>query len=226
MVNGKNVSIGVIMYKILRNPLCSDMSYDQCAEYALEFLRLIGSPLSFTDKVSNPINFTNYKVESPKDMVSIRGIKINNVAARYASDIYHNEEDNFHSEYTYTLQSCIITTSIKEGCMTISYKAIDTDEFGYPLIPDNESFKMGLEYYVMHKHLEPLWMMGKIQDKVFQYVEQKRHYYAGQAGTSMLLANIDHAETMMNSINRMIVDVNPQASFYKNFGSKEYMKQH
>jgi len=225
MINGKNSSLGSIMYKVLRNPLCQNMTYDQCAEYALEYIKLLGAPLSYTDKVTEPIEFKNYKVEVPKDAITVRGVKINDIALRYASDVYHNEE-NGTTEGTYTLQNCVVTTSFKEGAIVISYKAVETDEFGYPLIPDNESFKQGLEYYIIHKYIEPLWMMGKVQDKVFQYIEQKRHFYTGQAGTSMIVANLDHLETMMNSLNRMIVDVNPQKNFYKNFGEKEYIRQY
>jgi hypothetical protein len=41
----------------------------------------------------------------------------------------------------------------------------------------------------------------------------------------MIIKNMDQMETMMNSINRMILDVNPQETFYKNFGIKEVIKQ-
>ncbi|HEX8586047.1 MAG TPA: hypothetical protein VF680_16760 [Allosphingosinicella sp.] len=201
------------------------MSYDQCAEFALEYLRLLGSPLSFSDKIAC-ITVKNYKAEAPKDLVHLRGIKFGGVAMRYASDVYHNEEDNVTSELTYTLNNCVIQTSFKDGEIVVSYKAIETDEFGYPLIPDNESFKKGLEYFIIHMYIEPLWAMGKIQDKVFSYYEQKRHFYSGQASTSMMVANLDHLETMMNSINRLIIDVNPQETFYKNFGSKENIIRH
>ena len=115
---------------------------------------------------------------------------------------------------------------MKDGWINLSYSAIATDDFGYPLIPDNESFKVGLEYYIIHRTLEGLWSMGKITDKVFQYYEQKRHYYSAQATNSMTIKNMDQMETMFNALNRMIVDVNPHQTFYKNFGVKEIIKRH
>jgi len=42
----------------------------------------------------------------------------------------------------------------------------------------------------------------------------------------MTIKNMDQMETMMNAVNRMIIDVNPQETFYKNFGIKEVIKQH
>jgi hypothetical protein len=234
-MNGKNVSIGNILWKVLKQPIVQDLKYEDAAEYAIEYLRLIGAALSFEDKV-NRIKLSNYKGLLPANLINIRGIEYTDsecdggVAMRYASDIYHTDIDNNRGcgnfqEYTYITQNNVITTSQKDGWINISYSAIATDEFGYPLIPDNESFKVGLEYYIIHRTLEGLWSMGKITDKVFQYYEQKRHYYSAQADGSMKIKNMDQMETMFNAINRLIIDVNPQQTFYKNFGVKEIIKR-
>lgn len=237
MISGKNVSIGTILWRILKQPLAQDLSYESAAEYAIEYLRLIGAPLSFIDEIVK-IEINNYKALLPKNLLQINGIKYSekecdaSVAMRYASNIYHNDlkndqnEYSQYEEYTYITQNNIITISLPKGFITISYKAISTDEHGYPLVPDNESFKMGLEYYILHRHLEGLWSMGKITDKVFSYYEQKRHFYSGQASTSLMVQGFDQLETMANAINRMIVQTNPRENFYKNFGVNEVIKQH
>lgn len=233
MMTGNTVSIGNILWKVLKQPIVQDLKYEDAAEYAIEYLRLIGAALSFEDKVTR-IKLNNYKAPLPPNIINIRGINHSEceceggVAMRYASDIYHTAINGCEpngQEYTYITQNNVLTTSIKDGWVNISYSAISTDEFGYPLIPDNESFKVGLEYYIIHRTLEGLWSMGKITDKVFQYYEQKRHYYSAQATNSMQIKNMDQMETMMNAVNRMIVDVNPHQTFYKNFGIKEVIKQ-
>lgn len=237
MVTGKNISVGNILWKVLKQPIVQDLKYEDAAEYAIEYLRLIGAPLSFEDKVIR-IKLNNYKGVLPPNLISLRGIEYSDsectggIAMRYASNIYHTDIkndrdcDDYYKEYTYITQNNIITTSMKDGWINISYSALATDDFGYPLIPDNESFKVGLEYYIIHRTLEGLWSMGKITDKVFQYYEQKRHYYSAQATNSMTIKNLDQMETMMNAVNRMIVDVNPQETFYKNFGVKEVTKRY
>lgn len=234
MVTGRTVSIGNILWKVLKQPIVQDLKYEDAAEYAIEYLRLIGAPLAFEDKVER-IKLNNYKGLLPSNLINIRGIQYSEcecdggIAMRYASDIYHTAINGCEpgcQEYTYVTQNNIITTSMKDGWINISYNALATDEFGYPLIPDNESFKVALEYYIIHRTLEGLWSMGKITDKVFQYYEQKRHYYSAQATNSMTIKNMDQMETMMNAVNRMIIDVNPQETFYKNFGIKEVIKQH
>lgn len=236
MITGKVISIGNILWKVLKQPIVQDLKYEDAAEYAIEYLRLIGASLSFEDKVER-IKLNNYKALIPSNLIELRGVEYSDsecnsgIAMRYASNIYHvdiaNDRNcNTSQEYTYITQNDILTASMKDGWVNIAFKAILTDDFGYPLIPDNESFKTGLEYFIIHRYLEGLWSMGKVTDKVFQYYEQKRHFYSGQATTSMIFKNTDQLETMMNSVNRMIVQTNPQENFYKNFGVKERMKQH
>jgi hypothetical protein len=235
MFNGKLISVGSILWKVLRQPIAADLTYDQAAEYVLEFLRLIGAPLSYIDKVER-LELVSYKTAIPQNLITIRGVRYvgenecelgsGGIAMTYATDIYHMDpEDCNLTEYTYVTQSCVLTASVKEGFIDISYKAIATDEYGYPLIPDNESYSMGLEYYILHRHLEPLWTMGKIQDKVFSYYEQKRHWYLAQASTALTIQGPDHLEAIMNGLNRIIISVNSHENFYRNFGDKERFKQ-
>ena len=236
MMTGRTVSVGNILWKVLKQPIVQDLKYEDAAEYAIEYLRLIGAPLAFEDKVIR-IKLNNYKGLLPSNLITLKGIEYadcecnGGVAMRYASNIYHTDIENDRNcknttqEYTYITQNNVITTSMKDGWINISFNAIATDDFGYPLIPDNESFKVGLEYYIIHRTLEGLWSMGKITDKVFQYYEQKRHYYSAQATNSMTIKNMDQMETMMNAVKKMIINVNPQEPFYKNFGVKEIIKK-
>lgn len=233
MMTGKTVSIGNILWKVLKQPIVQDLKYEDAAEYAIEYLRLIGASLAFEDKVER-VKLSNYKGLLPSNLINIKGVQYTDsecdsgIAMRYASDIYHTAINGCEpggQEYTYITQNNVVTTSMKDGWINISYSALATDEFGYPLIPDNESFKVALEYYIIHRTLEGLWSMGKVTDKVFQYYEQKRHYYSAQATNSMQIKNMDQMETMFNAINRLIIDVNPHETFYKNFGVKEVIKQ-
>lgn len=222
--NGRTTSVSEILWRVLRNNLAQDLSLDQASEFALEFIRLIGAPLAFIDKVEE-IQIENYKGLLPDNLIEIRGIRSNGRALRYATNLYHNvldsEASDYNREFTYTVQNCILTTSFRKGCVEISYKALSVDELGYPLIPDNESYKMGLEYYILYRHIEPLWSMGKIPDKVFQYYGQQRDWYLGQASSSLVVANGDHLQSIMNGINRLIINTQAYDNFYKNYGERE-----
>lgn len=233
--NGKLVSVGTILWRVLRHPLALDLTYDQAAEFAIEFIRLIGAPLSYLDVVSEPLILSDYKVAIPNNIIDIRGVKYNatnndsindGIAMRYATDLYHTDPEHCSTEYTYIVQNCILTASVKDGCIKISYKAIALDEQGYPLIMDNESVRMGLEYYILHRHIEPLWSMGKIPDKVFQYYSQQRDWYIGQASSSLIIQGPDHLESVMRGLNRILIQDNAFENFYRNFGQKERLKKY
>lgn len=271
MHNGQTISLKTILWKVLKNPLATDLTYEEAAEYTIEAIRLLGAPLSFIDKVSDPlITIQNYKGVLPSNLLDIRGVRvitdINNyehcaIPLRHATDIYHtglscseptgNDHDSEYSihtpdptgstqetytdfrhnptnmmEYTYTTQKGIIYTSIKEGQVQMSYRALAVDEDGYPLIPNDQKTIMAIHYYILHRFLEPLWMLGKITDKAFTYIEQKRHFYMGGAGNSLQLAGIDHLESIMNTINRLIVNTQAHTNFYKGSGLKERLKKY
>jgi hypothetical protein len=258
MHSGQTISLKSILWKILRNPLASELTYEEAAEHAIEAIRILGAPLSFEDKVTDPaIRVNDYKALLPPELLVIRGVRVitnldnyddNPIPLRYATDIYHNKtscttdatvtnssepvvtdltiDESGGLEFTYTTQKGIIYTSIKEGHIQISYKALMVDEEGYPLISNNEKLIMALEYYILHRYLEPLWMMGKITDKAFNYIEQKRHFYMGGADTSMKLSGIDHLESIMNTVNRLLINTNAHNDSYKGSGTKERLRRY
>lgn len=234
--NGKYVSIGDIIWRVMRNPICADLTYEQAAEFAIEFLRLIEAPLSFLDSVCS-LKLNDYKTHLPANLINIKGVRYTGldgccdpIAMRYATDIYHMSHDqsldNCTREFTYVIQNCILTASMCDGFVDVSYKSIALDDNGFPMIPDNESYKFGLEYFIMHRFLEPLWAMGKIQDKVFQYYEQKRHWYLGQASTALIIQGPDHLESIMNGLNRIIINDQAHETFYKMLGEKERIRKY
>lgn len=235
-VTGKQVSMGEIMWRVMNNPIATELTFDQAAEYALEFIKLMNAPLTLSDNVKK-IEIQDYKGYLPQNIVDIKGIKWLGEdgcslphAMRYATDIYHvqqedNEPKDCYDEYTYIVQNCVIQTNRKKGFIDIAYKELPIDEDGFPLIPDNESFKQGLYYYILCKYLEILWTMGKITDKVFDYYQQQRYFYFGQAENSVKIRGIDHLESIMNSVNRIIVSTTLHDKFYQSMGQKERIKK-
>lgn len=237
------------MWKIMKSPLANELTYEECAEYALEFIRLLGAPTAYEQKLYTS-DLTAYKAELPCDIIKIDGVRYldsnedgqkgNFIAMREATDIYHfdpqehqNEQDtefnlrgnHRRSEFTYKIQKGIIFTSMRDGCIEIAYKGLSLDEDGYPLIPDNETVMIGLEYYVLSRYLEPLWLMGKITDKAFEYIQQKRYFYMPSAFTALQMPNEDGMESLMNSINRLIINKSAHKNFFKKLGEQEILRK-
>jgi len=241
MTNSKYKSLGSTIWSILKNPLAQELTYEEAAEYALECIKLLGAPVIYLNKLEK-LNLTSYKAELPCDLLYIEGVEYFDgetnepIAMREATNIYHldtneftNENSQTHhnrNEFTYKIQNGIIFTSMSDGCVQVGYKAIATDEEGYPLIPDNQKVQLALEYYILSRYLEPLWMMGKITDKAFDYIQQKRYFYVPSAYTSLTMPGIDKMETIMNSINRLIINTTAHQNKFKKLGEKERIRKY
>jgi hypothetical protein len=237
MVNGQTVSLKAILWNVFNHPLANDLTYDIAAGFAVEAIRLLGAPLAFINKVTDPYIVTvNHKAALPDDLLKINGVRLiqndefperSAKALRYATDVYHHSKlKNTLEEFTYTIQNGIIYTSFPEACIEISYEALPVDEEGYPLIPNNQKVKLAIEYYILFRYLAPLYDIGKITDKSFGRIEQQKLFYMGAASNDMKLQGIDQLESVMNAVNRLIVNSNAHKNFFKNAGEKERFKQH
>jgi len=238
MYNGTNVSLKTILWKVMNNPLASDLSYELAAEYAVEALRLVGAPFVLEPKdPPSTINIVNYKGAMPLDIIELTGLKgiietedetFYEVALTYATDSFHQSagcDSNCPTEATYTVNNGVIKTSFQTGRVQVSYRALPVDEDGFPLIPNNQKMILAVEYYILYKFLEPLWIIGKISDKAFNHISQQKHWYMGAAGSDLKLAGYDHIEAVMNTINRLIVDSDAHRRFFRNSGQKERLKR-
>ena len=229
-------SIGSVLWTVLKNPLAEELTLDEASEYALEFIKLLGAPVAYENKVPKPIPITMYKAELPCDILYLQGVRlvevdknlevISGISLRSATDVYHQSENNGHSENTYSINKGIIFTSRESGYIQLSYKGIATDENGYPMIPDNQQVMLGMEYYILSRYLEPMWLMSKITDKAFEYIQQKRYFYMPSAFTSLQMPTADKMETLMNSLNRLIIVTNSHSNGFKNLGEKEIIKKY
>ncbi len=237
MYNGQTVSLKEILWKTLNHPLAADLTYEIAAESAIECLRLIGAPLLFEDKVTDPkLIVENHKALLPANIIELRGVRLiqkddyperSAIALRHATDIYHKSKNkNTLEEFTYTTQNGVIYTSFPDGCIEVSYKALSCDKDGFPLIPDNVKVKLAIRYYILYEYLAPLADIGKITDKAFHRIEYNSNWYMGAAQTSMQLQSMDHLESAMNAINRIIVNTDLHKQFYKGSGEKERIKRY
>lgn len=253
MVNGNYVSLANVMWKVMKHGLCQELTYEEAAEYALECLKLLGAPSAYENKLYSA-ELVNYKASIPCDILVVNGVRYLDskdaqehnhsrfIAMREATNIYHfdrneheqdqNRDTDFdlranhrNSEFTYKLQNGVIFTSMRDGCVEIAYKGLTTDEDGFPMIPDNEKVSLALEYYILSRYLEPMWLAGKITDKAFEYIQQKRYFYVPSAFTALQMPGIDMLESTMNSINRLVLSSTAHENFYKKAGEQERIRK-
>ena len=90
------------------------------------------------------------------------------------------------NEPTYWIKPGWIVFNKDKGFVKLSYKAIATDERGYPLIPDLASYQEAIYWYVMMKLNFPKFLKGQLGGKVrfnqntYFYMQQQWNFYRNQ----------------------------------------------
>lgn len=228
----KYTSLKVILDNLLDNPLLQDLSLERAVNYAVRFIQIVGMPSIFIEKTEQ-IKIENWRGILPCDyyeMIQVRLIdtyhnKTNYRMFRYSTDTFHmspNKTDDV--DLTYKLQGGCIFTSIKEGTIELSYRAIMTDEMGYPLIPENGSFENALELYIKKNYFTMLFELGKIPQQVLQHTEQQYSWAVGQAQSDLVRPSIDQMQAFTNSWNTLIQRTTEHSRGFKNNGTMERIK--
>lgn len=225
------------MDKITRHPLMQDIPFETVIDYAVDFIRLVGTPSSFVDKTAI-IDIHNYRGELPCDfyeMIQVRLAydekhRVENHAPtfRYTTDSFHMSPNKPHvSDLTYKLQgNCIFTAPLEEGKIEIAYKALPIDDEGYPMIPDNSAFSRALEMYIKKQWFTIQYDMGKISQAVMAKTDQDYAWAVGQAQTDLIRPTIDQMESISNMWNTLIPRAQEHRKGFIHTGSKEHIKTH
>lgn len=221
-------NIRIILDKIMRHPLMQDISLETAVDYTIDFMRIVGVPSMFTEK-TKVLNIEMYRALLPDDyhqMIQVR--KVDGPAFRYSSDSFHISDNKDTSkpitDLTYKIQGSIIYTSMEKGEIEISYQSIDTDDEGYPLLPDNSSFTRALELYIKKQWFTVLFDLGKISNAVLQNVQQEYAWVVGDCQTEFNRLSIDKAESFYNSWRTLIIRDTEHRTGFINNGTKERLK--
>ena len=118
-----------------------------------------------------------------------------------------------------------IKTNQETGYLMVGYHAIPTDEDGYPMIPDDQSFMEAIYWYINMKIKYIEWSNGRIRDAIYMHAENKWQFYVKQAyGRAMMPATADELESFKNAWVRLIPNVNANKSFYSYIDNQEMIK--
>lgn len=223
-------SIKVILDKIMRHPLLQDLSIETVVDYSIDFMRIVGTPQMFENKVEKII-VENYRAPLPCDYYQTIQLRLLDNSMNYLGSFRYTT-DSFHmsnikpdySDYTYKIQGNIIHTSIPNGVVELSYQAINTDGDGYPLIPDNSVFTRALEAYIKKQHFTILFDLGKINNQVLQQALQDYSWAVGSAESEFNRMSLDKAESFYNSWKTLIIRPSEHRSGFLHDGTQEKLK--
>ena len=121
--------------------------------------------------------------------------------------------DNAFQVPTYDVNNNFLTLNYKEGKVCIAYIAKPIDKNGFPLIPDDISYKQAVTKYCMYKLDYREWRKGKLGDKQFQYSDREWMFYCGQAKGSANMPSVD----MLERIKHQWIKLIPENAQHKVF---------
>lgn len=220
----QNISIKIILDKLLRHPLMQDLSLETAIDYTVDFMRIVGVPKMFAEKVVY-LKTDNYRAKLPCDFYKIIQVRPKGRSALIAStDSFFMGGRYRDSNNTYKIQGNIIYTSLEDDTLELAYLAIETDKDGYPLIPDNSSFTRALELYIKKQWFTILFDLGKITPAVLQNAQQEYAWAVGDCMTEFNRLSIDEMEAFSNSWRTMILRDHQHASGFANNGTRQTLK--
>lgn len=213
------INIKVVLDRILRHPLMQDLSLETAVDYTIDFMRIVGMPRMFTEKVVR-IPIDKYRALLPCDYYQTIQVRIpGGHALVYSTDSFHMS--NKGNSSTYKIQGNIIYTSIESGELELAYLAISTDEDGYPLLPDNSSFTRALELYIKKQWFTILFDLGKITSAVLQNTQQEYAWAVGDCQSEFNRMSIDQMEAFSNSWRTMILRDHQHSSGFIGDGTRQ-----
>lgn len=190
----------------------------------------------------------NHKAELPCDMVYLEEVDYKGRQMSKASAdklIHHHQSDlglynqyfsvdirklankcfEVGQRYVYTdgeyfkIENGWFKTSFQKGEVNITYKKFPTDDEGFPLVPEEESYREALFWYVAWKYFYIKKIEASNADfNKFNHLsleaEQKWHWYCGQAGSEALMPDLFTLENIKRNFISLVPKLN---SFDKSF---------
>lgn len=133
-----------------------------------------------------------------------------------------------HKKYSYWIKPGWIVTNRKIGFIKLNYKAVATDERGYPLIPDLSSYQEAIYWYVTMKLTFPKFLKGKLGGRsvrdnrqVYTYIQQQWNFYRNQAYAEAMMPTQDDMRTIKNDWLKLIPDVDADDYFFGPISDRE-----
>lgn len=133
----------------------------------------------------------------------------------------HRDGTMFSNELQYTTKPGYINTCMPRGFVKISYYAIYTDEDSMPMIPDLESYKECLYWYITMKLMYPKKLKGQISQGDYYDIRNSYNFYRKQAYAEAMMPTVDDLSTISNIYNKLYPEINDHSMFFSTSGDEQ-----
>ena len=150
---------------------------------------------------------------------------------KYADRMYMGRRELRGPEY-FTKPGWLVINKPK-GFVKLSYKAIATDERGYPLIPDLTSYQEAIYWYVVMKLTFPKFLNGnlggtskyaqKYAQQSYFYTQQQWNFYRNQAYAEAMMPTADDMQNIKNEWNRLLPEYEASDRFFRDINDQDHI---
>lgn len=133
----------------------------------------------------------------------------------------HRDGTMFSNELQYTTKPGYINTCMPRGFVKISYYAIYTDEDSMPMIPDLESYKEAIYWYVTMKLMYPKKLKGQISQGDYYDIRNSYNFYRKQAYAEAMMPTVDDLVSVQNSWLKLYPEIDSHDTFYSTVGERQ-----
>lgn len=195
-VPNKRGSIGDMFIK---NEQLVDLVKDMFSlDTAKEALDMVNDNKALADIIKTAINASTYGGQTMR---------------RYLHDYQHGIQ--------YIVKQSCLNLNVRNGYVKLAYKAIPTDDEGMPMIPDLESYKEAIYWYIVQKLTFPDFLEGRIPSDRFFYIKQSWNFHRLQAYNEAMMPNLDGMETIKNNWLKLYPEIDEHNTFYSHTGDEQ-----
>lgn len=133
----------------------------------------------------------------------------------------HVDGTMFSFDLQYDTKPGYIYTNIPTGFLKISYYAIYTDDDGMPLIPNLESYKEAIMYYVTMKLLYSKYLKGEVSQSIYYDIKRSWNFYRKQAYAEAIMPDEGDIASISNEWHKLYPEIAEHDVFYSTVGQKQ-----
>lgn len=144
------------------------------------------------------------------------------VNGRYLGNrIGHKDGTMYSYDLQYMTKPGYIMTNIPNGYIKISYYAIYTDEDSMPMIPDLESYKEAIFWYITMKLMYPKKLKGQITQQDYYDMKRSWNFYCKQAYAEAMMPDSGDIQSIKNSWHKLYPEMNDYGTFFSTTGEEQ-----
>ena len=224
-----SISLKQVIDKIKMHPMLAKLPVETILIYTVDFFKLVGIPETYQEKTEF-LDVENYRAKLPLDfieMIQVRSATNPPVYYRYTTDTFHTSKNKiFASPCTYKIQGGVIYTSEEKCKIEIAYRAMEVDECGLPLLPDDVKFTRALQAYVKLQHFTELCDMGKIDERTLDRADREYCWAVGACQSAFNNISLDKAESILNLARSIFIPNSLHQKGYSSSGDQGMLKLH